>query len=428
MKFPNTSEKVKMIRKQLKMNQEDLVDENITRGFISMVETGRRNFSKDAAEVICRKFKDAAEKQGIELDIDVDFLMRDSIAEAEFYCTRQLETAKESGDIKEIINIAKEYKLENILAASYSRLGDIVFNEKDYIKAYLNYFKALDYCKISNMTNKEPYLYNRLGRCKFYLLEFLEALTYFNLANYHAVLHNDNKVKKSSIYNIALCNKKLNKIDAALEYIDIYLSLCDKEKEFTIYTYANILKANCYEAKDSIDTSIQILMDLLGEIKGTYDNLRGYVYNNLGEFYLKKDDLEKSLKYFDMAQEIRSDKDVSNLSHTLIEKSRIFIKQELYEQAVSLIKEGINLIPMDDDMDYWLKAHYMLAGIYLKLNCNKEAENVYETVSMTLKRNGNTYKNQLIDVYVKMANLYLEQNNGEKLKEVLCELSGAVQE
>lgn len=408
------------------MNQEDLVSENLTRGFISMIETGKRGISRDTAEVISNRLKEKADKLGIKLNIDADYLMRDSRAEAEFYCTQQLESITEISDALEVIHIAKEYNLENILANSYLRLGEIAFSRKDYKEAHINYVNSLDYHKDINVVKMKPYLYNKLGHCKLNLLEYLEALAYFNLANYHAVLQNDNSIKKMSTYNIALCNKKLNRIDAALEYIDIYLTLCDKEKEFTGYTYANVLKAICYEAKNSIDTSIQILMDLLKEFKDTDDILLGHVYNNLGEFYLKKDDLERSLDYFDKAQEIRTSKDIDNLSHTMIEKSRVYIKQKLHEQAISLIKEGMNLAHINNDIEYWLRANYMLADIYLILKNSSEVEKIYEAILSLFKKDDNTHKNELVNVYVRMSHLYLEKNNYNKLSEILFALGDIV--
>lgn len=423
MKFLNTAEKIKEIRKKLKMNQEDLVDESLTRGFVSMIETGKRGISRDTAEIICVKFRKRAEEIGVELNIDCDYLIRDSRAEAEFYCTKHLEGLEKISDIEEIISIAKEYKLDKVLAKAYLQLGDVFFNEKDYLNAYINYLNALDYYKSIDGSHMEPYLYNRLGHCKINRLEVLEALVYFNLANYHAVLQDDDNIKKISIYNIALCNKRLNRTDTALEYIDIYLSLCNKEKDFVVYIYINVLKAICYEAQNSIDTSILILTNLLKEFKNADDPLLGYVYNNLAEFHLKKGNLDKSLDYFDKAQEIRTNKDIYNLSHTLIGKARIYIEKKLYEQAISLLVEGLDLARANNDIEYLLKGYLMLADAYLNLKHNSDAENVYETLLELLKKDSSTYKSELSGVYIKMARLYLEQNDYAKLDKTLVILN-----
>jgi len=71
MEFLTNAEKLKSIRKSLKMKQEDLVDENITRGLISMIEIGNREISNNVAVKIYNKFKKKAKILNIELKIDI---------------------------------------------------------------------------------------------------------------------------------------------------------------------------------------------------------------------------------------------------------------------------------------------------------------------------------------------------------------------
>lgn len=56
MKFINPGEKIKETRKYLKMKQQDLQDEEISRGLISMIEIGQRSLNKDVATKIVQKF------------------------------------------------------------------------------------------------------------------------------------------------------------------------------------------------------------------------------------------------------------------------------------------------------------------------------------------------------------------------------------
>jgi len=49
MKFLSMGEKVQKLRDQLNLKQEDLVSENVTRGLISMIETGRREITYKTA-------------------------------------------------------------------------------------------------------------------------------------------------------------------------------------------------------------------------------------------------------------------------------------------------------------------------------------------------------------------------------------------
>jgi len=66
MKFLTTAEKLKATRKYLKMKQEDLVDKNLTRGLISMIEIGKREISNNVAMKIYEKFEQEAKRLNIE--------------------------------------------------------------------------------------------------------------------------------------------------------------------------------------------------------------------------------------------------------------------------------------------------------------------------------------------------------------------------
>lgn len=422
--FLTPPQKIKKLRKCLGMNQEDLSADGITRPFISLIESGKRSISYNTAKILAEKFNNRAKELGLSLEIDLYYLLRSDKEDAEIYCTEKLKNIKSTDDIDEIINIANEYKLQKILADTYLYIGDDYFKANNYLEAYVNYLKALNYYKCVNINDKEPYLYNRLGRCKVNQLEYLEALTYFSFANYYAVIQNDDNIKRMSTYNIALCNKKLGRIDTSLKYINIYLSCYNKEKDFAAYIYANIIKASCYEMQKSIDTSICILVDLLSEFDVTDDPLLGYVYNNLGELYLKKEDFDKSLDFFNKAQQIRLIKYNNNLYHTLIEKSSVYIKQKLYMQAISLLEEGLNLASLNNDMEYLTAGYIKLADIYVILKDNKKAENIYEILLNLIQKNSDDKcKGKIINIYIKLSCLYLEDNNHDKLKEALLILN-----
>ncbi|WP_173717630.1 hypothetical protein [Clostridium beijerinckii] len=68
------------------MKQEDLVDEKITRGLISMIEIGKRELTNNVASKLIEKFKKRAQELNIILEIDIDFLLRTPNEDAELYC------------------------------------------------------------------------------------------------------------------------------------------------------------------------------------------------------------------------------------------------------------------------------------------------------------------------------------------------------
>ena len=150
MEFLTNAEKLKTTRKYLKMKQEDLVDENLTRGLISMIETGKREISNTVAVKIYIKFKQKAKILDIELKIDSDFLLRSPSEDAELYCSKKLKEINKDKDIKEIIEIADKFNLLKVKAMAYGKLGEFFFNKKDYNEAFINYNCAIDIFKDIN--------------------------------------------------------------------------------------------------------------------------------------------------------------------------------------------------------------------------------------------------------------------------------------
>lgn len=146
-------------------------------------------------------------------------------------------------------------------------------------------------------------------------------------------------------------------------------------------------------------------------------HLLGYIYNNLGLAYLYTENFDESKKYFEMAEKIRIDLDKSILSQTLIEKSNLFIKQGLYDDAIKSINLGLTNAKKYKNFDELLKGNYMLVHIYEILNDSRNLKNTYLIISELLKEINNIPK--LIYIYNKLSVIYLDENNISKSREYL---------
>jgi tetratricopeptide (TPR) repeat protein len=416
MEFLTTGEKVKLIRKQLKMKQHDLQDENITRGLISMIEINKRELQHDVAIKFIEKFKKRAISIGVTLNIDENYLLRSPIEDAEIYCLEKIENNNIGDIFDELIQISDEFKLATVKAIAYKKFGDAYFNKGHYIESFVNYTNAIDIYKDIKQDKTIPYIYWRIALCKANLLQYKEALSYFNLSRHYALVYNHAEVKEFSLYHIAKCYKKLNKIDLAKIHINNYLSICNKDENFNYYVYANILKANCYEIEEQFDTVIYIYKCLIDEISDLKSPLLGIIYNNLGLAYFHKDDFRTSMNYFEMAEKLRGEIDKANLSHTLIEKSIVLSKQGLYFETIETLELGLINAESYNDIEYLVKGNYMLADIYVILNDTQNLEKVYLRITDLLK---NTNSIDLILIYNKLSSMYLNQNNITESKRYL---------
>lgn len=417
MNFLTPAQKIKNIRKNLKMKQEDLAGESITRPFVSMLEAGKRGLSHETAKTIAEKFNRRAEMLNLDLHIDTEYILSSPSEDALKYCQEKLNNAESAVDLKDIIEISTEFKLNSIIVKSYQKLGDLCFKCNNYLDAFTNYNISLDLCKNINEKGLEVYLYNSIGNCKLKLLQYTDAIFYFERANYYSTIYDNNEIRRFSIYNLGLCFKKLNKLDTALNYLNDFLALCDKNSTSIECVYANILKANCYEMQNNLDESLSIYNHLIMQFSSPKDPLLSMVYNNLGLVYLKKNDCIKSLDYFNLAQKIRTDNDIHNLHHTIIEKSNVFIKQNLYSEAILLIKLGLEMANKINDTEYLIKGNYLLAQIYNILNDYDNLEKIYGSILNLLKDTKDT--GQVLKLYNAMTIMYLKQNNLSKVENYL---------
>ena len=418
--FLTTAEKLKSTRKYLKMKQEDLTDENITRGLISMIEIGKREMSNNVALKLVEKFKKRAKELDIILEIDTNFFLRSPSEDAELYCLKKFNENIKDTDIIKILEIADKFELLNIKAIAYSELGEYHFNNKNYDEAFFNYNNSIDILKNIKHNEKIPYLYLKIGLCKAMLLNYAEALSFFNLSEQYAKTYNDKIILKRTMYNSAKCYVELNKVDTALKNIEIFLTLCNKKEDFISYINANILKANCYESMENFNVAIDIYSAILNENIDSNNPSLGYIYNNLGLAYLNKNDFSNSLKYFNKAEEFRLNVDLEKLPHTLIEKSGVFIRQGLYTHAIELIESGINLANSNADYEYLIKGNYELIRIYEIINDYSNLKKVcLNIITLLAKLNKTT---ELISIYIKLTIIYLDENNIEESKKYLLML------
>ena len=415
MKFLTVGEKIKETRKYLKMTQEDLQDESISRGMISMLETNARGLLKGTAIKLAQKFKQKAMELDMKLEIDESFLLRSPTEDAELYCSKKLEDSLINDNIEEIFKIACKFNLLEVKAAFYSKKADFCMIRKDYDRAFTSYNDALTIYKDIKHDKMIPHLYLQIGLCKAKSSKYKDALTYFDICERYSIMYDDTKTQQLLLYDIALCYKKLNKLDLALVSIEKYL--LSSNKEDVIYIYANILKANCYEAIGKYDIVIEIYNCLLAELPKHEDTLIGYIYNNLGLVYLDNFDFKTSLQYFEMAEKIRHTIDKPNLCHTLIEKSELFFKQRLYTDAIKTTKLGLKNAEIYKDYECLLKGNYNLSRIYERLNDISNFKKVYLTIANLLKIKNNF--SELVSIYSKLSLIYLNENNIKETKKYL---------
>lgn len=258
--------------------------------------------------------------------------------------------------------------------------GNLFFDNKDYANAFNFYLAALETKDRQNPDGEIAWLYSRLGNCKYDTEKYKEALTFYNTAHDYSKINGDRITEENSVYNIALTHKKLNNIYESHKFIDYFFELFDlyeEEKRYTMYAYAVILKSNCYVIEGKFSEALDAYELVKSKFEYLKTTLIGVIYHNIAFLYLKLENIETALEYFDKAEGLISTLEGSDFGHVLIEKSAVYIKQKKYSEAIESLEKGISLVKKYYNAKALLEGYYLLEEIYSKLKEYHKLEEVY---------------------------------------------------
>lgn len=296
------------------------------------------------------------------------------------------------------------------------KLADMYFYEYKYFLAHENYVKVLERCVRTGDNNQIPFLYNRLGACKYADMDYAVALDYFDKANIYGVLFNDETAEINALFNCALTYRRMGWFDKCIEYADLCILKLKKETNSDKYLYAHTIKITCYDELGEYNKAFEANKKLIDEIQDKKGVVAAQLYNNMGTAYLEREQYELSLEYFNWSEKIRREKEPNRLSHTIIDKSQIFIKQHLYSRAEEELLIGIELALKFNDYDYVLRGYYYLLSVYEVLAHNDKIGEIYMRIMQQLKERNSK---ELGKLYLDIAKFYIGLGKLDKADEFM---------
>ncbi|WP_139903335.1 tetratricopeptide repeat protein [Clostridium thermarum] len=343
----------------------------------------------------------------------MDFLTSD---EAERYCRDNLEQNIDEEDIKKIIEIVSFYKLEILEIKAYRKAADFYYSIKKYYDAAHYCQKILDYYIRIGNEDKLAFLYNQIGVYKYLNMNYKEALVYFDKANVYAIMFCDSDIEIKSLFNMALIYRKMQWFDKAIEYAEMCIEKTSYKSCPEKYIMFYSIKINCYGDMRKYDKAIEICRILIDEIKDHNDIVTAYLYNNIGNLYFLKGDLDESLNYFFRSEEIRKMKEPQKYGRTMIDKSIVYISKGFFIEAEEALLAGIELASTHNDYEYVLKGHEYLIIVYKALKCDARIEAIYSKNIEFLKEKK---PEDLKKIYLQMSQYYISQGKLDKADEYI---------
>jgi tetratricopeptide (TPR) repeat protein len=414
--FLSPGQKLKYIRSQLGIKQIELEEIGVSRNYISMIESDKRNLNTNTLEKLTGFFENRVLELGIDFNIDKAKLALSKTDEARNYCNDRLSLKLNSKDIGEVISIGEEYNLIDILSKAYFEKGNLLYKSNEFDKAIVYYYNTLETYSLLKDDLSKAHVYNELGKCKVQTLCYEDALAYFFKCYFRIDENNDNSLYGHCIFNIALTYKKMGEFDNALLYINKLIKLLYPQDDFIMYINLMILEANCYRGKKEFDIAIKLYNNIINLYEDQLGTSLGYIYNNLGLLYLEINKPNDSLIYFDKAINIRQNIDKPTLSHSLIDKSKVYIKLNLNSEAILLLEEGISLAKKYQDKEFLLTGYLLIERIYENTQEYDKLENTYLSLISILE---NSDHDKLVNIYIKLSIFYLNKKSLFKCNEYL---------
>lgn len=325
-----------------------------------------------------------------------------------------------SFSISSSISKNKEKEVSNLIGYLYKVKGFLLFNKGDidsaifYINQILNLKGINDSLLLFNANNNLGILYETKGDLK-------EALNYYqNAIQMAKKLHNPELLAKS-YYNMAILFRKIGNypkaIDAAYEALKNFELLQKQEARLSTL----IVLGNLYMEQNKVEEADSIYSLILGDIDSARYSLQyADVLTNLGQLYLKKDELLTDTT----AKEIKKQLRLQAIQYYQ-RAGKIY---EALNKKVELANVYLNLANAYLYLDQYLKALEYLnkaMNFYERLKIKTQLAKCYLTLSI-IYQELKEYPKALLAAQ-KAQNLSLEIGSKPTLSNALKELSSIYQ-
>lgn len=433
-----TGEKIKALRKELKLTQSQLAGEEMTKSMLSQIENNNAMPSMKNLRYLAKKLGKPVsyflDEDILNEDIPVDEIKK-KIREADEYAKNY-----QKEKVIEILDgVLKEYKI-NKKSKLYA---DILYKNGmwqfslDEIDKGINYIKeAVDIYKLNNLYSNAAKAYIELAMPYWTTQEFDKCLDILDEAYelYMNSTSEDVTFHLEYLLNKALIVSSLGEIKETYELVN---EAIDLSKESGVYYNSGEfyrLKANLDLLMENYDNILYYLdkAKLFAEFIDSNHQLSllEFAY---GSYYLKTDHPEEAIKHFIRSVDIIPEKNdhIEVLYHN--EMAICYYDMGEYEAALKEISQSKYIDDIYHKADYfsmWLgKVYEGLILFKLGLeNKDRAIECINKGIEMMSKRGNSKY---LSFAYKELSNIYSELNDYEKAfktlkksEEITKELNG----
>lgn len=265
-----------------------------------------------------------------------------------------------SGDYKtavsetqKTIELLKELKMENGLAASYNILALGYKNLGNYPKAMESFLECLRYAEKMDDTQQEANAYQNIATLYVLQKEYKKATENLDrAADLYRELGDDDGVLVT-LFNYASILKEQGKYDAAREHFKTVLDYREKEGNKAVIAYINmnlsqmLVKENKY--KEAV-ISLKKTLSLLKEVDFKSDMV--IILNDLGLCESKLGHTKQAISYFEQALEMGEEQSIRQYKSDIYKNlSQLYQDEGDYKKALAFYEKGVSTLSQQNSLD-----------------------------------------------------------------------------
>ncbi len=425
MNILSPGEKIKRLRREIGLKQDELTDDQITRSLISMIENGKRSLSHETAKIIAKKLNDHYKRYGKK--ITANYLMESKEEQVQKIIDNQLVSINillsnyknlNHSQIYDIFNkmlsLANEWSIREHYSKTLLRRGEFNYSSANYSDALMDFFSSLDYYLETKNFEVVSLIYSKIGS-SFLSKHFVEeGLLYFNKA-YSVALENNTPnlqyIKMLKLYNTIICHRNLKKFDLVFKNISLFRELESVDSKY--YDDVLLMEANTYRDLSNYDKAKKIYEELLSRESELSSNTLLMIYNNLSILYRCIGNLKESIKYSNQATELAETVDL-NISPTIYcDIAKCYRNLNQLDKAIETLYKGSKIAKETSNIEALISINLFLSEIYKDhYNNLEEAEKRLLSIEEALKELG--VKSKSVEVYSRIAKFYCQINKPER--------------
>ncbi len=404
-------EKIKKLRVDIGLKQEDITNGEVSKSLVSMIERNKRGLTWSVASSIADCLNKYYKNMGKEItpeflmETEVDCVTKEIHEDLAFLkeqvALKNCDLKLTSQAIDKIMGLVNQWNLHKEKMELLLIRGDFFYYSYQYNCAIRDYSDVLIYYVEEKRYDDMAKVYNYIGSCYHMLMMIDQAINNYSKAYDITVEHNilnKEKIRMQASLNLIICYRKIQKYDMALQNINKLKETQWKNNQFYNKYYGQLflLEANTYRELNNNERAEKLYNKLIQMQDELSVNTLFLAYENYAICCIKYNEIEKALDNVEKAFNLIEQVNPNESLWIYLTKSKCYLESDRYDKALDTLNEGIVLARELNNNEMVINFRFTLAETYILLKDYDNALNhLRDAEKFIIKSNINAKENDL---------------------------------